>query len=379
MSGPRGLSVAVLGVGYWGSKHLRVLAGFPDVEAIAVDPRLPTMPDYAHLLSQGRGFTDLADALPHVDAVVIATHPTSHARLAHQALAAGKHVLVEKPLATTAADASSLIAAADAAGLVLMVGHTFEHNPAVWLLRELVQDADFGDVYFIESQRLNLGLYQSDVNVILDLAPHDISIANFVLQAEPTSVTTWASRHVHPLQEDVAQLRLLYQDAGVETTVHVSWLHPQKVRRTTIVGTRQMVVYDDLGLDERVRLHDKSAQAPTDTDLRVSYHLGRVVSPVVQSVEPLAVQDRQFVHCILTGGPPSTDGRTGLAVVRVLEAAQRSLLEGRTVALAEIDGATGRPAPQPSRVLANATANGTLNGTVNGTVRASPASVDPIH
>jgi predicted dehydrogenase len=341
MGDPEGLRVAVVGVGYWGSKHLRVLSGFPDVEALAVDPRLPTMPDYAHFLTQGRGFTDLADALPHVDAVVVATHPTSHARLALQALTAGRHVLVEKPLATTTADARALIDAADAAGAVLMVGHTFEHHPAVWLLRDLVQQEEFGKVYFIESERLNLGIYQSDVNVIDDLAPHDVSIPHFLLGCEPTSVSTWASRHVHPLHEDVAVLRLLYEDIGVEATLHLSWLHPQKVRRTVVVGAHQMAVYDDLGVDERVRLHHKSAEPPTGTDLRVSYRLGHVVSPVVQGAEPLAVQDRQFVHSILAGVKPTSDGGSGLAVVRVLEAAQISLRQGRPVSLSEVDGEAG--------------------------------------
>jgi predicted dehydrogenase len=354
MGGPAGLCVAVVGVGYWGSKHLRVLTGLPDITAVAVDPRLPRMPDYAHLIGEGRGFTSLAEALPHVDAVVVATHPTSHAQLGLEALAAGKHVLVEKPLATTVPDARALVDAADSAGVVLMVGHTFEHNPAVWLLRETVQDEDFGKVYFIESRRLNLGLYQSDVNVILDLAPHDISITNFVLGALPTSVSTWGSRHVHPLHEDVAQVRLLYEDLGVEATVHVSWLHPQKVRRTVVVGAHQMAVYDDLGLDERVRVHDKAAEPSAGADLRVSYRIGQVVSPVVQSAEPLAVQDRQFVHSILTGARPTSNGQSGLAVVRVLEAAQRSLREGRTVSVEEVD-ADPNGSSTRRRVLASET------------------------
>ena len=337
MGGSAALRVAVVGIGYWGSKHFRVLSGFPEVDAVAVDPRLPAMPEYSHLIGEGRGFTSLAEALPQVDGVVVATHPTSHTKLGLQALAAGKHTLVEKPLATTVTDAWALVDAAESTGVVLMPGHTFEHNPAVWLLREVVQQEDFGKVHFIESERLNLGLYQSDVNVILDLAPHDISIANFVLGAQPTSVSTWGSRHIHPLHEDVAQVRLLYEEIGVEATVHVSWLHPQKVRRTVVVGAHQMAVYDDLGQDERVRLHDKAAEPPSGADLRVSYRVGQVVSPVVQGAEPLAVQDRVFVRSILTGVPPTSDGRCGLAVVRALEAAQRSLREGRTVSLDEVD------------------------------------------
>jgi predicted dehydrogenase len=357
MEVPGGIRVAVVGVGYWGSKHLRVLNGLPEVrEVVAVDPQLPAMPDYRHLITDGRGFTSLDEALPHVDAVVVATHPTSHVRLGLQALAAGKHVLVEKPLATTTADAQALVRAADRARAVLMVGHTFEHNPAVWAMRDLVQSEEFGQVYFLESERLNLGLYQSDVNVVFDLAPHDISIANFVLGSRPTSVSAWGSKHVHPTLEDVAQLRLVYEEIGVVATVHVSWLHPHKVRRTVAVGANRMAVYDDLGVDERVRIHDKSVRPPRrgSGDLSVSYRVGNVVAPVIDLAEPLAVQDSQFVRCALTGTRPVSDGRSGLAVVQVLEAAQRSLVEQRSVdvpALADpADPHTPPTLPEAARV-----------------------------
>ena len=350
MNVPGGMRVAVVGVGYWGSKHLRVLNGLPEVrEVVAVDPRLPSMPDYRHLVAEGRGFTSLDDALPHVDAVVVATHPTSHVSLGLQALAAGKHLLVEKPLATTTADARALVRAADTAGLVLMVGHTFEHNPAVWTMRDLVQSEEFGKVYFIESERLNLGLYQSDVNVVFDLAPHDISIANFVLGSQPTAVSTWGSKHVHPTLEDVAQVRLDYGEIDVVATIHVSWLHPHKVRRTVAVGANRMAVYDDLGVDERIRIHDKSVQPPRrdSGDLSVSYRVGNVVSPVVDLAEPLAVQDSQFVSCASTGRRPLSDGRSGLAVVQVLEAAQQSLREHRTVDVPAMPDPVPAPAAHP--------------------------------
>ena len=355
MNGVGSMRVAVVGVGYWGSKHLRVLRGLPDVrDVVAVDARLHEMPDYRHLIAEGRGFSCLDDALPHVDAVVVATHPTSHVHLGLQALAAGKHVLVEKPLATTTTDALALVNAAEREGVVLMVGHTFEHNPAVRLLRELVRSEAFGPVYLLQSQRLNLGLYQSDVNVVFDLAPHDISIANFVLGSRPTSVWTWGSRHVHPLLEDVAQLRLDYAEIGVTATVHVSWLHPHKVRQTVVVGAHQMAVYDDLGLDERVRIHDKAVLPPGDgsADLRVAYHLGNVVSPVVDLAEPLSVQDREFVRCALTGERPLSDGWSGLSVVQVLEAAQRSLLERRPVDVPAVVDRIELPDAEPLRARA---------------------------
>lgn len=333
------LRIGVLGVGYWGSKHLRVLQSTSGVaEVHAIDERLSQLPQYQPLIAAGRGHLSLTDALPYIDAVVIATPPTSHVRLGLEAIRAGKHVLVEKPLATTAADAEALIDAAEQAGVRLMVGHTFEHNAAVWMLREMVEADALGAMYYLDSARLNLGLYQQDVNVIYDLAPHDISIANHVLGASPTAVEAWGSRHVHPMFEDVAYLRLHYDQLGVRANIHVSWLDPHKVRRTTAVGSKKMVVYNDMA-EEKLRLHDKAA-LPTRTNgsglSQVDYHQGDVVSPFVRFSEPLAVQDQHFADCVLTGERPRTDGECGLAVVQVLEGAQRSLEQGRRVELAEI-------------------------------------------
>jgi predicted dehydrogenase len=284
-------------------------------------------------------YADLEDAMPHVDAVVIATPPASHAPLALKAIAAGKHVLVEKPMATTTQAARMIIDAAAAAGVVLMPGHTFEHNAAVHKLRDLVRGGDLGRLFYLDSARLNLGLYQRDCNVIFDLAPHDISISNFVLGALPATVTVWASRHVHPEHEDVAYIRLDYSDLGVRANIHVSWLDPRKVRRITAVGSKKMVVYDDMADEERIRVYDKSATPPEGSDAPVSgvaYHLGEIVAPYVPFAEPLAVQDQHFIDCITNGSPPCVDGSSGLAVVQTLECAQISLREQRPVALAEV-------------------------------------------
>jgi predicted dehydrogenase len=248
---------------------------------------------------------------------------------------------MEKPLATTAAGAQKLIEAAKDAGVTLMVGHTFEYNGAVWMLRELVQTQELGDLYYLDSARLNLGLYQADVNVIFDLAPHDISIANHVLGAVPTSVRAWGSRHVDPVFEDVAFLRLAYDDIGVQAHIHVSWLDPRKVRLVTAVGSKKMAVFDDTNVEERIRVHDKAAlpaAAVGGVPGRVGYHRGAVTSPVVACDEPLAVQARHFVECVRTGAQPRTDGANGLAVVQVIEAAQLSLAEERTVLLDEVAG-----------------------------------------
>ena len=336
-----GIRVGVVGVGYWGSRHVRVLRSTTGVAAvIGVDQRFASIGDGRQEPEDGiTAYADIDDALPDVDAVVIATPPASHAPLALKAIAAGKHVLVEKPMATTTNAARMLVEAAAAAGVVLMPGHTFEHNAAVHKLRDLVRGGHLGRLFYLDCARLNLGLYQSDVNVIFDLAPHDISISNFVLGARPTTVTVWGSRHVHPEHEDVAYLRLDYGDLGVRSNIHVSWLDPRKVRRVTAAGSKKMVVYDDMADGERIRVYDKSAIPPDGSDSPLSgvaYHLGDVVSPFVPFSEPLAVQDQHFVDCIANDSPPCVDGSSGLAVVQTLECAQISLREQRPVALAEV-------------------------------------------
>jgi len=351
-----GLRVGVVGVGYWGSRHVRVLRSTTGIAAVVgVDKRFSRIDDGPQQIDHGiAAYADIEDALPHVDAVIIATPPASHAALGQKAIAAGKHVLIEKPLATTTDAARSLVEAADAAGVVLMPGHTFEHNAAVHKLRELVRGGELGPLFYLDCARLNLGLYQTDVNVILDLAPHDISIANFVLGSRPTTVTAWGSRHVHPDLEDVAYLRLDYADPGVRTHIHVSWLDPHKVRRITAVGSKKMVVYNDMADGERIRVYDKSA-VPPDSDgplSEVAYHLGDVVSPYVAFAEPLAVQDQHFVDCIANGSRPSVDGSSGVAVVQVLECAQISLQEQRPVALAEATQRRGGWRPAPDEALA---------------------------
>jgi predicted dehydrogenase len=284
-------------------------------------------------------------ALDELDAVVIATPPRTHRQLALQAIQAGKHVLVEKPLAASVSDARAMVAASRRAGKVLMVGHTFAYHAGVWTLRDMVQSGAIGDPYYLDSSRLNLGLYQHDVNVIFDLAPHDVSIANYVFGARPVKVECWASRHAHRCLEDVAHLRLHYEDPAVIANVHVSWLDPCKVRRVTVVGSDKMVVFDDLASEERVRVHNKSvienfaASELEQGDLTqppMSYRYGEVVTPYLALKEPLTVEDEHFTDCILNGTRPLTDGESGLAVVEVLAAAQLSHEEGRLVDIWEV-------------------------------------------
>lgn len=283
---------------------------------------------------------NLQAALDQVDAVVIATPPRTHVRLALMAMAAGKSVLVEKPLAMSITEADLMIEEASARSLTLMVGHTFEYNAAVWKLRELVQSGELGRIYYMDSARLNLGLYQHDVNVVWDLAPHDISIYNYVLGSSPVSVQAWGSRHGYQHLEDVAYLRLLYANPDVTANIHVSWLDPCKVRRTTVVGSVKMAVYNDLASNERIRVFDKGVVPPENganlQDYPMSYRYGEIRSPYVAFDEPLYVQDREFVSCVLTGRQPQTHGYNGLAVTRVLEGAELSLQTGGPVELDQV-------------------------------------------
>jgi predicted dehydrogenase len=317
---------------------LRSMTGVAAV--VGVDQRFARIDDGGPQVDHGVAvYVDLEEALPHVDAVIISTPPASHSQLGLKAVAAGKHVLIEKPMATTADAAQSLVEAAAAVGVVLMPGHTFEHNAAVHKLRDLLRGGHLGQLFYLDCARLNLGLYQPDVNVILDLAPHDVSISNFVLGSSPTTVTAWGSRHVHPEYEDVAYLWFDYADLGVRTNIHVSWLDPHKVRRITAVGSKKMVVYNDMADGERIRVYDKAAVPPDASDgplSGVAYHLGDIVSPFVPFAEPLAVQDQHFVDCIISNSAPVVNGSSGVAVVQVLECAQISLREQRPVALAEV-------------------------------------------
>jgi|1186.fasta_scaffold11927_1 predicted dehydrogenase len=334
------MRVGVIGAGYWGSKHIRVLCNMENVESVvAIDSRPHRLAALTRSFPAVKAFCSLDDALGHIDALVVATPPSTHATIALEALSAGKHTLVEKPLATSVEAAQGLVDAADAAGVVLMVGHTFEHNAAVWKLRELVQSGELGHVYYIDTGRLNLGLYQTDVNVIWDLAPHDVSIVNLLLSRPPSAVQAWASRHAHHRFEDVAYLRLVYDELDVQANIHVSWLDPCKVRRVTVVGSKKMAVYNDLAAEERIRIHDKGVSCPPNghdlTQPPTSYRYGDITVPFVPAQEPLAVEDEHFVECAFTGATPKTDGLNGLAVVQVLECAERSLMAGRPVRLSE--------------------------------------------
>jgi predicted dehydrogenase len=329
------LRIGVIGAGYWGPHLVRnvsemsnaTLAGVSDLSTERLRQLHTRYPNV--LLTQN--FRDLlTDA---VDAVVIATPVSTHHALAREALIAGKHVLVEKPLTSTSADALDLIRLAEQRGLALMVGHTFEYNPAVIALRDIVRRGDIGQVLYVDAARLNLGQFRHDVNVMWDLAPHDISIMNLLVQAEPTHVSARGSTCVHPNIHDVAYLELRYPN-GVMGHIHVSWLEPAKVRRFTVVGEEKMIVYNDVSSEEKLRIYDKGVVKTTSSgdfaDFHLTYHYGGVSIPAVPIGEPLKIEIDHFVECIRHGAVPQSDGWSGLRVTQVLEAADKSLHNGGT-------------------------------------------------
>ncbi|MEK0081749.1 Gfo/Idh/MocA family protein [Benzoatithermus flavus] len=333
--GPRtGIRVGVVGCGYWGSKHVRVLSSLSEVrEVIAVEPDPEAAKAVLVAFPAVRVFADLEAALPHVDALVIATPAQTHAKLALTAIRYGLHVLVEKPLATSLEASRLVVEEARRAGIVLMVGHTFQFNPAIREMRRRFDSGELGDIYYIHSARLNLGLYRPDVNVVWDLAPHDLSIMNFLLRSAPKAVTAWGASLAYPHVEDLAFIRVEYNDPKVTGFIHLSWLDPRKTRTVTLVGSRKMVVYDDLA-EERVRIYDRGLETggsgPTH-ERPISYRYGDVVSPYIQASEPLALQDRRFVECIRDGRNPESNGIDALAIIAILEAIDRSLHARRTI------------------------------------------------
>jgi len=343
----KGLRVAVVGCGYWGSKHVRILSALPDIRQLCiVEPDPHTRRAILERFPGVRAYADLATALPQVDAVVVATPPRTHFDLALLALRHGKHVLVEKPLATSVTEAQILVQEARQADLTLMVGHTFLYVPAVKELRRRMTLGELGRIRYIHSARLNLGLYQPDVNVIWDLAPHDITIMNYLLHATPTSVSAWGSSLACSSVEDVAYIRLDYRELGISGYCHLSWLDPRKNRTITVVGRQKMAIYDDLA-EERLRIYDRGVKTLDDEtapyERPQSYRYGDITSPYIGAGEPLALEDAHFIDCVLRSEVPDTPGTDGMVTVAVLEALDRAVQEGGTVEVrypAELEPAT---------------------------------------
>jgi predicted dehydrogenase len=332
--------IAIVGLGYWGPNWVRNFSHIQGIERVVCcdfsRPRLDHIKDrYPSVIVTERLEHVLND--PLVDAVVVATPVNTHFDIARRCLKAGKSTLVEKPLATSCEQAEQLIRMARERHLTLMSGHTFEYSAPVVKIRELISSGELGDIFYISSVRANLGLFRHDVNVAWDLATHDISIILMLLGEMPLEVTCQGESHYHDKIEDVALLTLRFAN-NVIAFVHVSWLDPNKIRRTTIVGSRKMLVYDDTALQEKVRVYDKGVTKHPYYDtyggFQLSYRYGDVNIPRIEDPEPLKVECDHFVDCIRRGVSPNSDGNSGLRVVKVLEAADRSLKShGQSIAL----------------------------------------------
>lgn len=328
------VKIGVIGYGYWGPKLARNFHDLPDAELAWVsDFRDDRLDHVRKLYPSVRCTRDHREILASdVDAVVIATPVSTHYPLAMEALRAGKHVLVEKPLADSMAYAIEIAESAEQHGLVAMVGHTFQYNPAVNVVRDMIASGELGQVYYINATRVNLGLLQPDINVIWDLAPHDISILLHILGSEPFQVSAMGQVYIQKRKRihEVAYLTLYFPN-DVLANVRVSWLDPVKQRRITVVGSQKMLVYDDIA-DEKVVLFDKGVEVPpysdTPEEFCMSYRSGPETVVPVPWQEPLRVECQAFVDWIRTGRPACSDAWTGVKVVRILETAQKSLLNG---------------------------------------------------
>ncbi len=353
--------VGVIGYGYWGPNIVRNLHALDECEVVTVCDKSPDALRRAHRVYPSIDLTtDFNSVLmsPDIDAVAVITPVWTHYELAKAALSNGKHVFVEKPFTSTSAQAEELIELAERKNLRIMVDHTFLFTGAVRKIRQLVDEGVLGRLYYYDSSRVNLGLFQHDVNVVWDLAPHDLAIMDYLLGAEPQAVAATGQSHLNGL-EDMAYITVYFKDRML-AHVNVNWLSPVKVRTTLIGGEKKMVVWNDLEADEKVKVYDKGVKITNGQgvyDLLVSYRSGDMWAPKVEQGEALKAEAKYFVECIEKNQTPFNDGCAGLRVVRILEAACQSLK--RRGAPVELNG---RIAPQ-------------MTGTANGAALTVPASV----
>jgi predicted dehydrogenase len=334
----------IIGCGYWGPnllRNFRALAGCR-VKSIC-DRDQARLQHMKSLFPEVEATTESAQVLgdASLDAIVIATPVKHHYPLARASLLAGKHTFIEKPMASSSAECQELIEIAERKGLILMIGHTFIYSSSVSKIVEIVKAGDLGEIRYINSRRLNLGLFQKDINVTWDLAPHDISIILEILGESPVELNCQGNAHVTPGVEDVTNLSLTFRHQRF-ATIQSSWLEPRKVREMTIVGTRRMIVYDDLLSNEKIRIYDVRVTRPahydTFAEFHYSYHYGDSYIPFIKQEEPLKTECQHFLDCIEKGNQPLTGGREGLEMVKILEAASESLKRhGAPITFGETD------------------------------------------
>jgi predicted dehydrogenase len=325
------LRIGVIGYGYWGPNLVRAFSETPGVSVTWVSDLQPArLALVASRYPAVRTTTDYRDVIAdaNVDAIAIATPVSAHFTIATHALEAGKHVWVEKPLCATSADAETLVREAARRTLTLHVDHTFVYTGAVRLIRDIIAKGSLGEIYYYDSVRVNLGLFQHDINVIWDLAVHDLSIIDYLMPDRPTAVSATGMSHIEGQPENVAYMTLFYPHRQL-AHVHVNWLAPVKVRRTLIGGSEKMIVYDDLEPSEKIKIYDKGVAVSAGTasrhDLLVSYRSGDMWAPRIDNTEALLTEAAHFAACARTGRATDTDGACGLRIVRTLEAIQQSM------------------------------------------------------
>jgi len=319
--------IGVVGLGYWGPNLARNFGAIPGCElAWLCDASTDARGKLERLFPGARSTPDLAELLgdPTLDAVVLATPVPTHAELAIAVAGAGKHCFVEKPLATTAADAERAVTAAEQAGKILMVGHLLEYHPAVARLKELVDGDELGGLYYIYGNRLNLGKLRADENALWSLGAHDVSVALHLIGEEPLECLAHGASYVRPDVQDVVFCYLRFP-SGVVAHLHLSWLDPHKERRITVVGAQKMATFDDMLIEGKLTIYDKGFDQDTRSWGEYLTRSGDTFSPQIPNLEPLRIECEHFIDCIRTGAIPRSDGHSGLRVVRVLEQLQRSL------------------------------------------------------
>ena len=339
------IKIGVVGCGYWGPNLIRNFRALQDCKLKVMcdlsEDRLKHLGALYPEVEQTRDFNYVLTGAD-VDGVVIATAVRLHYPMAKAALEAGKHTFIEKPMASSAAQCEELVQIARKNGLILMIGHTFLYSPAVRKIKEIVDKGDVGEIRYISARRLNLGLFQKDINVAWDLAPHDISIIQYIMGEAPVTINCRGSAHITPGIEDVTTMCLSY-DKQRTAIIHSSWLDPRKVREMTIVGSKRMIVYDDVAPQEKIRVFDSRVERPphydTFAEFHYAYHYGDVYAPYIKQEEPLKIECQHFLDCIREGKNPVTNGQRGMELVQILEASSASLkLGGGPVDLVKLDG-----------------------------------------
>ncbi len=328
------LKVAIVGCGYWGPNIIRNFNSLDGCRVKTIcdldESRLSHMSSLYPSVTTTTDYTSVVND-PEIDAVAIATPVHLHYKIAIQSLEAGKHTLIEKPMASSAEECLKMKEVAEKNKLTLMVGHTFLYSASVRRIKKIVNDGDLGRIFYISARRLNLGLLQKDINVTWDLAPHDLAIMLYIMKSDPVAVNCQGRANVNKGIEDITNLSIEFTKDWF-ATVKSSWLDPNKVREMTFVGSKRMLVYDDLETNEKVKIYDKRVEKPPHYDtfheFHHSYHYGDMYSPYIKQTEPLKVECQHFLDCIKTGDPPLSGVNEGLQVVQILEAASESLKNG---------------------------------------------------